>query len=108
MMLPALDQLLISFESLFGSKARASGNALIHIHSGERDAAADADLVCGPSHLIWERSACFEKAGGAAADHRGVRGESTAVHILGFQPAFEWDQVAGPHGTLQLAPTPNG
>src|SRR5580658_2572102 len=108
MMLPALDQLLIFFEGFFGSEARAPGNALIHVHGGERDAAADADLVRGPSHLIRERSACFEKAGGAAADHRGIGSEPTAVDILGFEPAFKRDQVAGPHGALQFAPAPNG
>ena len=69
-----------------------AGNAFFRVHGGEGDAAADADLIGGAAHLVGEGSACFEKAGGAAADHGGVGGESAAVDVFRFEAALEGDR----------------
>ncbi len=73
-----------------------------------RDAAANADFIGSTSHLVGEGSSGFEKAGGAAADHRGVGGEAAGIDIVLGKTTFEGDEITLPHGVAQFAAALDG
>src|SRR5580698_5837371 len=95
---PAKNKLFILPESLFRREARRSGNSLVHIHGGERDAPADANLIRGAAHLIGIRAAGFKKACGPATDHGGIARDAAPIDIFRSHVALKRNKVARPNG----------